>query len=479
MEEISYNKQLILNGVNKLAEAVLKTMGPNGKTMIIIDDFGRPYTTKDGVSVANAVSFKNPVEDAVATLVKEAAQETLKKVGDGTTTSICLTQAFINEGFKLLKKHELPYLIRELNNLEKQILEELIRSSKEITSERYYDVAMISTNGDDNISRLIEEAYLHSENVKVEESNKDFNDLIKVQGMSVNTPYFDVAFINNVAKQSIEYNEPMSVVIIDGHLNNFNNVKHVIASLSSVVIIADEFSKSVLSSLKEAYNSNSANIALVKSPSYATQRKLILEDIAKYTGAKVINPNKEISKINASNYIGKINSFISTKEKTIFFNENAEVDDIINKLKEAYNLEEDEITKNNLKQRLEYLQGNLSIIKVSGNTDAERTERRDRVDDAVLSVKAAIDSGVVKGGGVALSKSSDNLYNKGIRNSFYSCLYKPSKIIFNTDNLDNQISDDIIDPLKVTTTALSSAIAVTKTILSTEGAVISPRLWSQ
>lgn len=486
-KEIVYNKQLILNGVNKLADCVLKTMGPNGGTVMLIDDFGRPYTTKDGVSVAKAITLENPVEEGAAMLVKQAAEETLRKVGDGTTTSICLAQAFITKSFKLLQenKYTVKELIKELDNLEKEAIEKLTLSSQKLNKDNTIDVARISANGDEKIAKLIAEAYENSDTVKVEETNREFDEVIKTKGATLNTSYFDPAFINNRFKQSIEYSGKIPVIIIDGHLKDLKKIRKVLDKVESLIIVADEFSKQVLSSFKQAYNEGN-NIALIKSPSYATQRKLILEDLAKYLQCKVIPENLVVPAIEINSYIGYTQGFDSNKDRTIFYNPDFDSDIIVASLKEAYENEDNKISKDNLKKRIDAFSGTQSIIKVGGKSEAEIKERKDRIDDAVLAVKAALESGIVEGGGRALVNyylESKNIYKDCVTEP-YKLIHKPitkinKKNIFDFNLSDNYIKKNIIDPLKVTVTALSNAISVTKVIISTEAAVLAPRLWTK
>lgn len=477
-KEINYSKELILSGVNKLANCVLKTMGPNGGTIILIDDFGRPYTTKDGVSVAEHITLKNPVEEGAAMLIKQAAQETVRKVGDGTTTSICLAQAFINKAFELKEKYSTKDLIKELNKLEKEIIEKLILSSKELNRKNIIDVAKISANGDENIANLITDAYNNSDIVKVEETTREFDEVVKTQGVTLQTSYFDPAFINNRSKQSIEYSEKLPVIIIDGHLKEIKKIKNIFPFIeknnNGLIIVADDFSKQVVSYFKEVHN-KSFNIALIKSPSFATQRKLILKDLSKYLECSLISEGYTIPTTNVNNYIGYTEGLDCNKEATIFKNSNFDLNNITKDLEEAYKREEDKIVKDNLKKRIDCFKGNLSIIKVGGNSEAEIKERKDRIDDATLAVKAALESGIVEGGGLSLAflgtLYDDNLFSK--------CLLKPFEIINKYKYVVGKtFNKDIIDPLKVTVTALSNAISVTKVIISTEATVLAPRLWT-
>jgi chaperonin GroEL len=481
MKEINYEKEHIINGVNKLSEAVLKTMGPNGKTMILIDDFGKAKATKDGVSVAEYIFFKNPFENGVADLVKQAAQQTVKEAGDGTTTSICLTQAFILKGFELLEKgYKITDLQKELDSLYEKTIDYLENNKHELVDEDIIHVAKISANNDEKIAKIITDAYTHSTNVKVEETKNGETTVEKIKGIKLNTSYFDNAFINNMSKQSIEYNGDMSVILVDGNLTNLENIKHIIKDLTSVTIIADHYSKSVLNTLKYSYN-NGTEIVPLKSPGVAGHRRNIMKDLSKYFGIKLIDPLVKIKFTeDIRNYIGTLDSIYVDKSKAILHSHSIgeEFGDYFDQLEDAFLYEEDDNSKDLLEQRIENLSGSMSIIKVGGSSDLEIKEKKDRIDDAVLAVKCAIEEGVVEGGGLALAKSSEQM-----KNLFSRCLANPYVIISTSTNVKfdttkEVIDDKLLDPVKVTKTALKNAISVSKVLLSAEGAVLSPRLWS-
>lgn len=491
MKEIDYNIENIKTGVNKLAEAVLITMGPNGSTMIITDDFGRPYVSKDGVSVANEVHLKDPTQNAVATLVKQAAQQTVKEAGDGTTTSICLANSFINVGFNLIEKgNKFKDLKPELDNLLKDVNFYLDSNKKNLKESDIKNVAKISANNDEEIAEIITEAYKNSKNVKVIETSNLETTVEKIQGVNLNTPYFDSAFVNNPQKQSIEYSISMPVILVDGHLDRLENILPIVSKLQSVIIVADHFSKTALLTLKENYNKNKLDIALVKSPGMADHRRNIMKDLSKYFNIKLIDPTRKISiKDDPSDYIGNTDTFYSDKYKTIFYKEDVNINNYISDLQKLHKNEEEESSKKLIKQRIDNLSGSMSIIKVGGDSEVEIKEKKDRIDDAVLAVKCAFEDGIIQGGGKTLIEF---VLNSEQPNKFIECLYEPYNIIFSDNkiqlengeyytgfNLDVDFyKEGIIDPVKVTKSALKNAISVAKIILSTKGVVLNPRLWS-
>ena len=466
-------KEKILSGVNKLADTVLLTMGPNGKTVIITDNMGRPYITKDGVSVANNITFKDPIEDTAATLLKEVAQRTVEQAGDGTTTSICLAQAFINKGYELLDEGISYNEIKEsLDILEKDVLQQLQESSKKCTSKDIINVATISANNDSVIGEIINKAYSHSNIVKVEESDNEQDELVTVNGIQLDTPYFTKAFINNPKKGAIEYNK-CKLVIYDGKVDNIKDLEPALKGQQDlpIVIIADHFHDTVVSILKSNYNNGNLEIGLIKSPSFAESRRNIMKDIIAYTSAHYPNPSKDTDL-----YISTIDSIFSDKDKTIISKKEVDIESYLITLKFLLENEKDKNSKKLISNRINTLEGNLAVIKVGGKSELEMKERKDRIDDAVLAVKSALEEGVVKGGGVALIE----LISKLDINYFMKTLAEPFINIYpNEKMLTFELQDTkILDPLKVTRCALQNAISVAKTILSTEAIVLNDRLWN-
>ena len=462
-------------GVNKLASAVLVTMGPKGKTVIIADEFGEPYITKDGVSVSNYVTLEDPVENIAATLLKQVAQNTVEQAGDGTTTSICLAQSFINKGLDLIDEG-ISYedIKKELEKLEEEVVFNLIKYSKELVQTDIVNVATISSNNDTKIGTIIQEAYNHSNIVKVEEG-KDDDELITINGMQLHTTYFDKAFINNGSKQSIEY-EKARVIIIggSGKLDTIEPIAKLLQIVKSepVIIIADHFSEQVVSLLKDNYNRGALKVALVKSPGFGQHRKDLKDDLAIYTGATIINPHKTY--VDPHNF-GTIDKIAIYKDKCILSNENEYkgVEDLLETLKTLNDSTDNKHDKDLLEQRISNLTGKVSIIKVGGKSEVEMKERKDRIDDAVLAVHSALEEGIVLGGGVALK----NIYYQLMQNSvdvnyFIECIKSPSDLM-GIKSVENYI----IDPLKVTRCALQNAISVAKTILGTEAIVLNEQLW--
>lgn len=477
-------KEKLLAGVNTLSNVVTLTLGPNGNTVIIADEYGEPYITKDGVSVANYITLEDPVENIAATLLKQVAKKTVEEAGDGTTTSICLAQSLINKGFSLLEEgNNYNDLKKELEKLEEDTVDYLFTESKDLKKENIVNVATISANNDTNIGKLIQKAYNHSPIVKVEEGNKTEDELITINGMELDTGYLDNAFINVPSKEAIVYEDAL-VLIINGKLDKLDDIATLLRKVGEqpVVIIADHVHEQVRSILRNNYNSGALRVALVKSPGFAAHRKNLMKDLAVYCGGTIIEPHV---KYTGAEVFGHLNNVHIGKYKTIFTNKHNDLETVsrANDLANVFTDLEAGPEKDLMRQRLEYLKGKVALIRVGGKSEVEMKERRDRIEDATLSVQCALEEGIVQGGGKALLLASMKMTD----NRFYSCLSAPYNIIFkdNTnrdgslklDLTKNMFTLNIIDPLKVTRCALQNAISVAKTILGTSAMVLNEQLW--
>lgn len=478
MKEIKNGEELIKklsDGINKIADVVTTTLGPSGNTVIIADEYGEPYITKDGVSVSNYVTLEDPVENIAAKLLKQVAKKTVEEAGDGTTTSICLARAFINQGFELLNKGvDYSKLKRNLNQLEELVINELLINAKELNKDNIIDVATISANNDKKIGQIIQNAYEHSEIVKIEEGNNTEDDLITINGMQLDTGYLDKVFINVPSKQSIMYDNP-KIILIKGKLNKLDNISYLLNQINDgpIIIVADHVSEQTREILRENYNRGAISIGLVKSPGFAEHRSNLMDDLAIYTGATLLSPHTKYTDVSV---IGNLSSITVEKNKCLFTNNlnNINVEEHLSDLKKVYDSLEGEQDKYLLEQRIEKLNGKISVIKVGGNSELEMKERKDRIEDAVLAVQCALEEGIVQGGGCAL-------YNIKTDNLFEKCLGAPLQKILHNGAEFNYLEDvskqNIIDPVKVTRIALQNAISVAKTILGTDSIVLNERLW--
>lgn len=509
MNEIEFDKEgrdKLINGINKLNKAVSSTLGPMGKTVIIPDkDNPNSYkVTKDGVSVANSIRFKDPVEDIGAELIKQAAQKTVDEAGDGTTTSTVLATAFVNN----LKNFNSKEINKAFDDIIPKVISELRKNSRQLKHEDIKYVATISANNDTEIGDLIQQAYNFSSIIKIEEFGlKD--SLECIEGMSLPVSYFSKRFITNDKKGEVDMIEPY-VLVLDGKLEKLDSFKsaieYIAANNKELLIITEHVHEAVLRNIESNISRGSLKCCVIKSPGFSKHRKDLLEDLSKFTGATIIT---DLSKNYNVNILGKLKSATISKDRSILVkHEDINIDEVVNSLKEYSNILNDKYEKELLDQRISNLTGKVSIIKVGGRSEIEVKERKDRYDDAVLAVACALEEGIVEGAGKALieaCKIDDFLIklNKeptflsigknlsdvwsvdldSIEGSIIYSLFEPYNTI-QKNGCDLYIVKDlfkenIIDPLKVTRCALENAVSVAKTILSTEAIVLSHFEWNK
>lgn len=477
-------REKMINGINKLAKAVGKTMGPNGKTVIIPDKnkYGEYRVTKDGVSVANAISFKDPIENIGALLIKKAAQKTVDEAGDGTTTSTVLATAFVNN----LKDFDTVSINKAFDEIIPKVLKQLKENSKELKHEEIHKVAVISANGDLQIGDIIQQAYNHASIIKVEEGNQLEDRLELKTGMSLPVSYLSPHFITNERKQECDMDNP-HVLIIDGKLESLKGfetvIKHIAQNNDQLLIITEHVHDNILRLLESNKLSGSLNVCVMKTPGFGGHRINLLKDLAIFTGSTLISDcNKSIT----FNEIGSLKSCKISKHNSILVpQENLNIDNHISILKDSLNINDlNEQEKDLIKQRIEYLTGKLSIITVGGKSELEVSERKDRYDDAVLAVACALEEGIVEGAGKALEFCGKKLFiNNEVTQMIKKSLYAPiSMIKYNGTIINDSISlfnQNIIDPLKVTRCALLNAVSVAKTILSTDAVILHESQWKK
>ena len=493
MKEITFTKEareLLHSGINKLHDAVAKTMGPNGQCVIIPSkkEYGKYIVTKDGVSVAEQIFFKNPIENIGAQLVKEAALKTADEAGDGTTTATVLATAFINN----LKDFNSNDINKAFDEIIPKVIKQLELNSKQLKREDIKYVASISANNDMEIANIIQQAYNHSDIVKVEESSNNNDTLEQIDGMQLNVSYFSKLFVNNDKKTECKLDEP-NVIVIDGRLDNLKPLKscleHCANNNETLVIIVEDISEQVLKILETNVINDAIKLCVIKSPGFGQHRKDLLRDICDFTGSVLIQDNKEYT----STIMGKLSSIIVDKHKSTLVKHNdVNIEEFLSNLK--YSLELKELTdydKDLIKQRYENLSAKISVIKVGGKTESEMKERFDRYDDAIKAVGCALEEGIVEGGGVALLRVifSEEFYInelnvKNLSDAILISLLSPlnnirkNGAIINENIPSGMFKQNIIDPLKVTKTALLNAVAVAKTILSTDAVVLNEREWN-
>lgn len=496
MEEIYFKeeaRELLFNGIKKLHDAVSSTLGPEGKTVIICDSDGNPKITKDGVSVAREIEFKNAVENIGAKIIKEVAELQLSLAGDGTTTAIVLANAFIQN----LKDFNSNEINKAFDEIIPKVIEQLKLNSRELKHEDIKYVASISANNDMEIGELIQQAYNFSNIIKVEESSNDKDILDEVNGMDLPVSYMSKNF-TNTPKEHCDLDEPY-VLLIDGKIEDLMPLKSILEKISNnneeLLIITEYISEKELRKLESHVLNKVIKLCVIKTPGFGSVRKDFLRDLSDFTGAEIINlqPNKQYS----ITCLGRLQSCKITKNNSLLIkHESINVDEIVDMLKELS--KNKELTKYDVEviyKRVNNLTARASIIKVGGGSEIEMKERKDRYDDAVLAVACALEEGIVEGGGVALFKSiilnDYNTNSKNITNIIFKCLLSPYNNIFKGHRLEidgdeiimfdlaiNLFDENIIDPLKVTRCALENAVSVAKTILSTYTVVLNKYQWN-
>lgn len=484
MEEIYFKEDArdkLFVGIQKLHDAVASTMGPNGKTVIIPSKtkYGEYIVTKDGVSVAEQVFLKDPIENIGAQLVKEVAQKTADEAGDGTTTATVLANAFIQN----LKTYDSNEINRAFDEIIPKVLEQLKVNSKELKREDIKYVASISANNDIQIGDIIQSAYNHANIVKVEESTNSKDELELISGMKLNVSYFSKHFVNNERGGSCEFTNPF-IILIDGKLEDLKAFKTPIEEIAKqgreLVIITEHVSDVVLRRLETNVINEALKLCVIKTPGFGQHRKDLIRDLSVFTDAKVINSFN-------TNYdttiLGTLKSIKVTKTHSILVKDDSI--DVTKYVEDLSKSSDDELTK----QRVENLTGKISIIKVGGGSELEMKERFDRYEDAVKAVQCALEEGIVEGGGVALFKSIVGLLkdNECVENKILTSLTNPYIKIFPKELINDvkcldlgidMFKQNIIDPLKVTRTALENAVSIAKTILSTDAVVLNKSEWS-
>jgi len=489
MEELHFGKEArdkIIEGINDLNKAVSSTMGPNGATVIIPNKnkYGEYIITKDGVSVAEQITFKDPLKNIGANLIKQVAKKTADEAGDGTTTSIVLATAFVNN----LKDFKSIDINKAFDEIISKVIEQLKLNSRELKREDIKHVASISANNDLQIGELIQQAYNHSDIVKIEESSNIEDILDTLPGMSLPVSYFSKHFITNQNKGTCEFIN-VNTLIIDGKLEKLENFRSILELTqqpnNSLLIIVEDIHEQALRKLETFVLSQSLPICVIKSPGFSKHRKDLLQDLCDFTESTLIT---DISKSYNIDVLGKLQSCKISKNNSILVKD--EFIDVFDKLENlielSKNIELAEHDKDLLKQRIEYLKGKISIIKVGGKSELEMKERFDRYDDAVKAVACALEEGIVMGGGVALweaqySQRELNEDMSSLRVKLLDSMGEPLSTINNNGGnvgcLDNMFDLNIIDPLKVTRCALENAVSVAKVILSTEAVVLNSEEW--
>ena len=509
-------REKMIAGVDILADAVKVTLGPKGRNVVLDKSFGAPRTTKDGVSVAKEIELDDKFENMGAQMVREVASRTNDEAGDGTTTATVLTQAIVREGAKSVAAGMNPMdLKRGIDKAVTVALGDLEKRSKKVKSnEEIAQVGTISSNGEVSIGNMIAEAMQKVGNegvITVEEAKGLDSELDVVEGMQFDRGYLSPYFITNADKMTTELDDPLILL----HESKLTNLQPMLPILESVVqssrpllIIAEDIEGEALATLVVNKLRGGLKIAAVKAPGFGDRRKAMLEDIAILTGGQVISEDLGIKLENVTlDMLGTSKRVSITKDETTIVDGSGKKKDIesrVAQIRSQIEATSSDYDREKLQERLPKLAGGVAVIKVGGSTEVEVKERKDRVDDALNATRAAVESGIVPGGGTALllaalqiekleDDNSDiqagiNIVrralespirqiseNAGVEGSIVvgKVLESKGKLGFDAQNevYIDLVAAGIIDPTKVVSTALRDAASVAGLLITTEAMV--------
>jgi len=507
-------------GVDTLANAVKVTLGPKGRNVVLQKGTGLPHITKDGVTVAKEIELEDPIEDMGAQLVKEVASKTADLAGDGTTTATVLTQSIFNNGIKLVTAGANPMdLKRGIDLAVKTVIQELRKNSKSIsTSNEVAQIATISANNDTEIGNMLADAMdkVGKDGViTVEEARGTEIEVKMVEGMQFDRGYISPYFVTDQEKLICELENPY-ILLYDGRISSMNDLLPILETVAQtgqpLLIVADDIDADVLGTLVVNKLRGSLKIAAIKSPAYGERRKEILEDAAILTGGTVITEQLGYSLEEVTiDMLGNAEKINIDKDHTTFINGSGEIDSIKNRIdtiKTQIEKSTSEYDIEKLQERLAKLAGGVAIIYIGASTETELKEKKDRVDDALHATRAAVEEGIVIGGGIALIQTLSSLEFLKVENSdqqlgvdiIKSSIQSPFRTIIDnaggspdviineilkkggnfgynarTDEYVDMIEAGIIDPTKVTRLALEHASSVAGLLLTTECVVARKR----
>jgi chaperonin GroEL len=521
-KEITFDtaaRDRIKRGVDKLADAVKVTLGPKGRNVILDKKFGAPTVTKDGVSVAKEIELKDPIENMGAQLVKEVASKTADAAGDGTTTATVLAQAIYAHGIKNVAAGANPMdLKRGIDKAVDAVVENLKSQSKKIKdSSEIAQVAMISANSDVTIGKMIADAMdkVGKDGViTVEEAKGTETEVKTVEGMQFDRGYLSAYFVTNTEKMEAELESPF-ILIYDKKISSMKELLPILEQSAQtgkpLVIIAEEVEGEALATLVVNKIRGALRIAAVKAPGFGDRRKAILEDIAILTGGKVISEEQGFKLENATlDMLGRAEKIHIDKDNTTIVNGSGKKEDIqgrISQIKAQIESTTSDYDKEKLQERLAKLSGGVAILYVGAATEVEMKEKKDRVDDALHATRAAVQEGIVPGGGVAFIRAIEALIdpkaigvdnedqatgvnivrlaleaplrtiaeNAGQEGSVIVNKVRDGKKDFGYNARENKYENffaaGIIDPTKVTRLALENAASIAGLLLTTEAVV--------
>jgi chaperonin GroEL len=518
-KEITFDtaaRDRIKRGVDKLADAVKVTLGPKGRNVILDKKFGAPTVTKDGVSVAKEIDLKDPIENMGAQLVKEVASKTADAAGDGTTTATVLAQAIYGHGIKNVAAGANPMdLKRGIDKAVDAVIENLHKQSKNIKgSQEITQVATISSNNDTEIGKMIATAMEKVGKdgvITVEEAKGTETEVKTVEGMQFDRGYLSPYFVTNTEKMEAELESPY-VLIYDKKISSMKELLPVLEATAQtgkpLLIISEEVEGEALATLVVNKIRGALRVAAVKAPGFGDRRKAMLEDIAVLTGGKVISEETGMKLEDAKlEYLGRAEKINIDKDNTIIVNGAGKKNEItarVSQIKAQIDVTTSDYDKEKLQERLAKLSGGVAILYIGAATEVEMKEKKDRVDDALHATRAAVQEGIIPGGGVAYIRAIEALKNVVTDNEDQTtgvnivrlALESPLRTIAenagqegsvivnkvrdgkkdfgynaSTNKFEDFFAAGIIDPTKVARLALENAASIAGLLLTTEAVV--------
>jgi chaperonin GroEL len=507
-------RQVLLQGVNILSNLVKETLGPRGKNVVLEKKFGSPTSTKDGVTVAKEVELKDPLENVGAQLVKEVASKTSDVAGDGTTTATVLAQRIFAEGLKYVTAGANPSLIKKgIDRAVEEVVKELKNLSRDVSGEMIAQVGAISANNDESIGKIIAEAMdkVGKDGVITVEEAKGLETTMEVvEGMQFDRGYLSPYFITDPDRMECVLEDPLILL----HEKKISNLRELLPLLENVakmgkplLVIAEEVEGEALATLVVNKLKGTFQCAAVKAPGFGDRRKAMLEDIAILSGGRVITEDIGVKLENVGiEWLGNANKVVIDKDNTTIVEGKGKREDVQARIKQIRTQIEDttsDYDREKLQERLAKMVGGVALISVGAATETELKEKKARVEDAMHATKAAVEEGIVPGGGVALlrcQKSLDELKVDGdlqigvnivkraieepLRQIADNAGYEGSIVVekvkdmeqdtgFNalTEKYENLIKSGVLDPTKVVRIALQNASSIAGLMLTTEGLV--------
>src|SRR5579859_4962043 len=501
-------------GVDTLANAVKVTLGPKGRNVVLEKKFGAPAITKDGVTVAKEIELEDPIENMGAQMVKEVASKTADIAGDGTTTATVLAQAIIGEGLKNVAAGANPMdLKRGIDKAAAAVVADLRKQSRTVgnDNEKIRQVATVSANNDENIGRLIAEAFAKVGRdgvITVEEAKGTTTSVEVVEGMEFDRGYISPYFVTNSEKMEAELQNPY-ILIYDKKISAMKDILHILEKVAQggrpLLIIAEDLEGEALATLVVNKLRGTIKVAAVKAPGFGDRRKEMLQDIAILTKGIVISEEQGYKLEGADlSYLGTAASVTIDKDNTTIVGGKGKKEDIlarVNQIKAQIETTTSDYDKEKLQERLAKLAGGVAVLYVGAATEVEMKEKKDRVDDALHATRAAVEEGIVPGGGVAYIRAIESLeklkganedettgiaivkraieeplrqivVNSGIEGSIVVQKVKEGKADFGfnarTEVYENLLKAGVIDPTKVTRIALENAASIAGMLLTTE-----------